>query len=148
MSNIYNFEKYLSKVFKIPKAIMNLKDMRKEPVIDIKKIFMGSLYGSALRIEAISTIESETKEGVLKKRVGKISDDSIGYGLDNLTIRSVHKLWNLFSRIAKRNGMLRDNIFDDYVVGIFDGIETYNSYKCCCKRCSTRIVKTTRGERI
>lgn len=148
MSNIYTFEKYLSKVFKISKAIMNLKDLRKDPVIDIRKIFMGSLYGSALRIKAISTIESETKEGVLKKRVGKISDDSIGYGLDNLTIRSVDKLWNFFSRISKRNGMLRDNIFDDYVVGVFDGIETYNSYNSDCGRCSTRVINTNNGHRV
>ena len=148
MSIIYNFEKYLSKVFKVTEAIINLNDLRKNPTIDIRNIFMGSLYGSVLRIKAISTIEAETKEGVLKKRVGEISDDSIGYGLDNLTIRSVHKLWNMFSKIAKRNGMLRNNIFDDYIVGIFDGIETYKSYNCDCKRCSTRIIKTKNGERV
>jgi len=106
-----------------------------------------TLYGSAFRIKAISEIEAETKQGVLKKRVGKISDDSIGYRLDNLTIRSVRKLWNSFSKISKRNGMFRNNMFDDYVVGIFDGIETYKSYNCDCERCLTRLIQTKDGEK-
>jgi len=148
MSQISYFEKYISKVFKINEILAGLDDLRNHPEIGIKNIFMGYLFSSALRIKATSTIESETQEGVLKKRVGEISDDTIGYGLDRLPIRSVRNSWNMLSKIAKRNGMLRDNPFHDYIVGVFDGIEVYKSYKRQCSRCLTRKIETKKGIRI
>ena len=148
MSNISCFEKYITKVFKINEIISGFKDLREDPDIDIQKIFMGYFYGSAFRIKATSTIEAETREGVLKKRVGEISDDTIGYGLDRVTIRSVRNSWNMLYKISKRNGMLRDNPFHDYVVGIFDGIEVYKSYNIKCRRCLTRKIETKKGEKI
>ena len=35
----------------------------------------------------------------------------------------------MLARRAKRNGMLRDSPFHDYIVGVLDGIETFSSYK-------------------
>jgi len=75
-------------------------------------------------MKATSTIEEETRDGVLKKRVGDISDDTIGYGLDHLDVESIQKGWYMLARRAKRNGMLRDSPFHDFIVGVFDGIVT------------------------
>jgi len=109
-----------------------LEDNRKNPDIDIKKIFIGYYYGSALRMKATSTIEEETRNGILKNRVGNISDDTIGYGLDHLDVETIQKGWYMLARRVKRNGMLRDSPFHDYIVGVFDGIETYSSYNRHC----------------
>jgi hypothetical protein len=122
-----------------------LADNRKKPDIDIKKIFNGYYYGSVLRMKATSTIEQETRDGVLNKRVGDISDDTIGYGLDHLDVESIQKGWYMLARRSKRNGMLRNSPFHDYIVGVFDGIETYSSYNRHCPGCLTREIDTNIG---
>jgi len=125
-----------------------LEDNRKNPDIDIKKIFIGYYYGSALRMKATSTIEEETRNGILKNRVGNISDDTIGYGLDHLDVETIQKGWYMLARRVKRNGMLRDSPFHDYIVGVFDGIETYSSYNRHCPGCLSRVVETNKGKKI
>ncbi len=147
MSHIYSFEKYSAKVFKMGNFLSLLKDNRQEPDIDIRNIFLGYYYGSALRMKATSTIEEETRDGVLKKRVGDISDDTIGYGLDHLDVESIQEGWYMLASRAKRNGMLRDSPFHDYIVGVFDGIETYSSYNRHCPRCLSRLVETNKGKK-
>jgi len=148
MSQINSFEKYSAKVFKMGHFLSMLEDNRKDPDIDIKNIFLGYYYGSALRMKATSTIEEETRDGVLKKRVGDISDDTIGYGLDHLDVESIQKGWYMLARRAKRNGMLRDSPFHDFIVGVFDGIETNSSYNRHCPRCLSRLVETNKGKKI
>jgi hypothetical protein len=148
MSQINSFEKYSAKVFKMGQFLSILEDNRKDPDIDIKNIFMGYFYGSALRMKATSAIEEETRKGVLKKRVGDISDDTIGYGLDHLDVESIQKGWYMLAKQAKRNGMLRGSPFHDFIVGVFDGIETCSSYNRHCPRCLTRLVETNKGKKI
>jgi hypothetical protein len=150
MSQINSFEKYSAKVFKMGEVLSLLEDNRHEPDIDIKNIFLGYYFGSALRMKATSTIEEETRDGVLKKRVGDISDDTIGYGLDHLDVESIQKGWYMLAIRAKRNGMLRNSPFHDYIVGVLDGIETYSSYSehRHCDRCLIRVVETNKGKKI
>jgi hypothetical protein len=148
MSQINCFERYSAKVFNFDSFLSLLKDNRNNPGIDLKNIVLGYYYGSALRIKATSAIEEEIREGVLRKRVKDVSDDTIGYGLNNLEPRSVQQGWYMLARKARRNGMLRGNPFHDYMVGVLDGIETYSSYKRHCARCLTRKIQTSKGERI
>ena len=131
-------------------SLLKDNDNRKDPDIDIQNIFLGYYFGSVLRMKATSTIEEESRSGVLKKRVGDISDDTIGYGLDHLAVESLQKGWYMLARRAKRNGMLRDSPFHDYIVGVFDGIETYSSYSehRHCARCLSREVETNLGKKI
>lgn len=147
MSLIYSFEKYCFKVFRLAAFLGLLEDARKGPDIDIKNIVLGCLYAAALRIKAISAIEEETREGVLKKRIEPISDDTIAYGLEHLVTQSLQLGWYMLAKWAKRNGMLRLNSFHDYIVGVLDGIETYSSYKRHCDNCLTRKVTTKKGEK-
>jgi hypothetical protein len=141
LSQLNIFEKYSAKVFGLPHFLSLLEDSRIEPDIDIRNIVLGYYLGSTLRIKATSAIEDETREGVLKKRVGSISDDTIGYALEHLKPESLQQGWYMLAKRAKRNGMLRDNPFQDYIVGVFDGIETYSSYYRECDKCLTRKVK-------
>lgn len=118
-----------------------LKDTRKKPKIEIQDIVGGYYLGSVLRMKAISTIEEEIGQGILKGRVKQsISDDTFGYGLDHLEPESLQEVWYMLAKRAKRNGMLRDSPFHDYIVGVFDGIETFSSYKRHCDSCLTRKV--------
>lgn len=148
MPVVKSFEHYISKVFGFYANLRLLKDSRDCPAIDISKVFTGCFYGSSFRLKSISSIEEETREGSLSKRVGAISDDTIKYGLNHLDIESVQNVWYSSSKRAKRNGMFRDGIFDDYIVGVLDGIEVYSSYNRQCPRCLKRKVNTSKGETL
>ena len=139
-SQIYNFEKYCHKVFKLKSFLDQLIDTRINPKIDHQHITLGVLYGSAFRIKSIAQIEEETKIGVLQKRIGAISDDSIAYGFDFLDTDSINRGWEKMLKTMKRNGMLRNNAFHDWVVGVLDGIETLSSYNRHCNHCLTRTL--------
>jgi hypothetical protein len=140
LSLIHSFEKYSAKVFRLANSLSSLEDTRKEPKVDIKNLFLGYFFGTVLRRKATSTIEEEVREGVLKKRVKGVSDDTFGYGLNHLKTESLQNVWYMLARRAKRNGMFRNNSFHDYIVGVLDGIETYSSYNRTCDNCLTRKV--------
>ncbi len=59
-----------------------------------------------------------------------------------------YKGWYMLARRAKRNGMLRDSPFHDFIVGVFDGIETTSSYNRHCPRCLSRLVETDKGKKV
>ncbi len=148
MSRIDLFENYSDKVFKLGYFLSHLQDQRKKPDIDIQNVFMAYYLGSTLRLKATCEIEEETVNGVLNERVGPMSDDAIGYGLNHLKVESIQKGWYMLAKRAKRNGMLRDSPFHEYVVGVFDAIETYSSYTRTCGRCLERKVETKKGGKI
>jgi hypothetical protein len=141
MSRIKQFESYAFKVFKLPDLLESLEDGRSDPDIDIRKVVQGLIYGSALRIKAIAEIERECQEGVLKTRIGPISDDTFGYGLDHVDSIFFHDAWMKIDKIMKRNGMLRENVYEGFVVGVLDGIETLSSYSRSCDRCLERKIE-------
>lgn len=82
------------------------------------------------------------------RRVGAISDDTLKYGLAHLCPESLQSLWHMLSKRTKRNGMLRNSPFCDYIVGLMDCIEIYNSYNVECDHCLTRRIETTEGDKI
>lgn len=136
-----SFERYTKKVFHLAQSLSLLNDTRKRPRIETQDIVWAYYLGSALRMKAISTIEEEIGQGVLKRKVKQsISDDTFGYGLDHLDPQSLQEVWYSLLKRTKRNGMLRNSPFHDYIVGVFDGIETFSSYKRHCDNCLTRKV--------
>jgi hypothetical protein len=147
-STISSFEKYTNKVFQLGNHLDLLEDGREDPQISISRIFMAFYYGFSFRLKAIDSIEEESRFGILRHRVGAISDDTLNYGLKHLCPQSLQTLWHMLSKRAKRNGMLRNSPFCDYIVGVMDCIEVYNSYNVECDHCLTRRVQTTQGEKI
>jgi len=148
MSLIRSFDKYIHKVFHFDEFLNFLEDTRINPSIDIKKIAEALFYGTAFRMKAIAEIERECKEGVLSKRIGALSDDTIGYGMEHLEVSSLQKAWELMARLMKRNGMIRKNPFGDWTIGVLDGIETFSSYSKCCDNCLIREIKKDREKKI
>jgi hypothetical protein len=147
-STISSFEKYTNKVFQLGNHLDLLQDGREAPKINISRIFMACYYGFSFRLKAINSIEEESRTGILRHRVGAISDDTLKYGLAHLCPESLQALWHILSKRAKRNGMLRNSPFCDYIVGVMDCIEVYNSYNVECAHCLTRRIETTEGDKI
>lgn len=148
ISTISSFEKYSAKVFQIGDLLDLLQDSREDPQISISKIFMAFYYGFSFRLKAIASIEEESGSGILRRRVGTISDDTLKYGLAHLCPESLQALWHMLSKRVKRNGMLRNSPFCDYIVGVLDCIEVYNSYNVECDHCLTRRIETAEGDKI
>ena len=140
MSRIKQFETYAFKVYKLPSFWGGLEDGRVDPKIDIHQIVKGLIYGSSRRLKAISEIERECKEGVLKERVGPISDDTFGYGLEHVDSMFIHDAWMKIGKIIKRNGVIRNSAHGGLIVAILDGIETMSSYSRSCDRCLQRKI--------
>ena len=140
MSTLGCFDAYIRKVFDWTGMGSHLEDGRTHPRIPMAKIVEGLLMGMVFRSPAISEIEWECREGVLKERIGAISDDSFGYGLEHLGPASLQEGWTRMARLMKRKGMLREGRYKPYVVGVLDGIETLASYSRSCDRCLRREI--------
>ena len=147
-STISSFENYSNKVFQLGNYLDLLQDGRLNPQISISRIFMAFYYGFCFRLKAVESIEEESLSGVLRRRVGGISDDTLKYGLAHLRPESLQALWYMLSKRVKRNGMLRNSPFCDYIVAVMDCIEVYSSYNVECDHCMTRRIETTDGDKI
>ncbi len=148
MSLIHSYEKYCRKVFSLDEVLKGLEDHRQEPSISIESIVSGFFYSASLRLKAISTMAWEIKNGLLKHRIPQeISDDTFAYGLNHLEPDSLHRGWEMIARKVKELGILREDNFYGYIVGVMDCIEVYSSHKRECSRCLTRRLKTKRGRK-
>lgn len=102
---------------------------------------MAVFLGSACQLASVHQIETECRDGVLAKRIGPLSEDTIRYTLERLEPVMVLKLWGLVARRLKRNGVLRSSWALGRVVAAIDGIEICHSFTRCCEACLERTVK-------
>jgi hypothetical protein len=86
-------------------------------------------------------IEAECCEGALAKRIGPISDDTIGYALQRQSPEPVFALSCEIARRLKRNGVLRSDWSRGLVVAAVDGIEICSSFVRCCDACMEREIE-------
>ena len=77
----HRFEAYLDKVFGFSRLVGALPEGRQSPRHPWQKVFDAVFLGAAMQIPSLLQIEAECQNGVLAKRVGPISDDTIGYAL-------------------------------------------------------------------
>ncbi len=78
----HRFEAYLDKVFGFSALVAALPEGREFPQHSWKKVFEAVLLGAAMQIPSLLQIEAECHDGALAKRIGSISDDTIGYALE------------------------------------------------------------------
>jgi len=83
----------------------------------------------------------ECRSGALAKRIGPISDDTIGYALQRQSPEPVFALGCEVARRLKRNGVLRSDWSRGLVVAAVDGIEICSSFARCCDACMQREVQ-------
>lgn len=100
-----------------------------------------------MQIPSLLQIEAECCRGSLAKRIGPISDDTIGYALQRQSPEPVFALGCDIARRLKRNGVLRSDWSRGLIVAAVDGIEICSSFARCCGACMQREVQhRVRGE--
>jgi Transposase DDE domain len=143
----HQFEAYLDKVFDFSQRVGALPEGRQWPQHPWKKVFDAVFLGAAMQMPSLLQIEAECRNGALAKRIGPISDDTIGYALQRQSPEPVFTLGCEIARRLKRNGVFRSDWSRGLVVAAVDGIEICSSFSRCCDACMEREVQhKVRGE--
>lgn len=137
----HRFEAYLDKVFGFSDLVRSLPEGREFPQHPWEKVFDAVFLGAAMQIPSLLQIEAECRDGALAKRIGPISDDTLGYALERQSPEPVFALSCEIARRLKRNGVLRSERFRGLVVAAVDGIEICSSFVRCCEACMEREVQ-------
>jgi Transposase DDE domain len=137
----HQFEIYLDKVFEWTGLVASMAEGRQNPPHPWAKVFDAVFLGSACQFGPVHRIEAECNHGVLEKRIGPLSEDTIGYALQRQSPEQVFNLGCQVARQLKRNGVLRSDWARGRVVAAVDGIEICSSYCRCCETCLQRTVE-------
>lgn len=137
----HQFETYLDKVFDFSDLVDALPEGRRYPQHPWKKIFEAVFLGAACQFGNVHRIETECRCGALAKRIGSLSEDTIGYSLERQDPEPVFTLGCEIARRLKRNGVLQSDWARGRVVAAVDGIEICSSFVRCCPACLERKVK-------
>jgi hypothetical protein len=137
----HQFEAYLDKVFDFSQQVGALPEGRQWPQHSWKKVFDAVFLGAAMQMPSLLQIEAECRNGALAKRIGPISDDTIGYALQRQSPEPVFALGCAIARRLKRNGVLHSDWSKGLVVAAVDGIEICSSFARCCDACMHREVQ-------
>lgn len=135
------FESYLDKVFGFSDLVAALPEGRMYPVHCWEKVFDAVFLGSACQFATIHRIEYESNTGMLSKRIGPLSEDTMGYAMQRQDIESLFELGCTIAKRLKRNGVLDSTWARGRVVAAVDGIEICSSYARCCDTCLERKVE-------
>ena len=143
----HRFEAYLDKVFDFSARVGALPEGRHSPRHPWQKVFEAVFLGAAMQMPSLLQIEAECRRGALAKRIGPMSDDTIGYALQRQSPQPVFTLGCEIARRLKRNGVLRSDWSRGFIVAAVDGMEICSSYARCCDACMQREVEhKVRGE--
>jgi len=135
------FEAYLDKVFDWSARVAALPEGRQSLQHAWPKVFDSLFLGGAIQIPNLHRLEAECQGGVLRQRIGKLSEDAMGYALQRQEPTSLFSLGCEVARRLKRNGVLRSDWARGRLVAAVDGIEICSSYVRCCKACLEREVE-------
>jgi hypothetical protein len=143
----HRFEAYLDKVFDFSALVGALPEGRQSPQHPWQKVFDAVFLGAAMQVPSLLQIEAECRSGALAKRIGPLSDDTIGYALQRQSPEPVFALGCHIARRLKRNGVLGSDWSRGLLVAAVDGIEICSSFVRCCDACMQREVEhKVRGE--
>ena len=137
----HQFEAHLAKVFDWDALVAALPEGRQYPAHPWPKVFDAVFLGSACQFGPVHRIEAECKQGALRKRIGPISEDTIGYALQRQAPGPIFDLGCTVAKRLKRNGVLRSAWSRGRIVTAVDGIEICSSYCLCCQACLERTVE-------
>jgi hypothetical protein len=135
------FETYLDKVFDWSARVAALPEGRQSPAHPWPKVFDGVFLGGAIQIPNLHRLEAECRRGVFRQRIGKLSEDTLGYALQRQDPASLFALGCEVARRLKRNGVLHSDWARGRVVAAVDGIEICSSFVRCCAACLAREVE-------
>lgn len=137
----HRFKAYLDKVFGFSDLVHAMPEGRQFPRHPWQKVFDAVFLGAAMQVPSLLQIEAECRSGALAKRIGPISDDTIGYALQRQSPEPVFALGCEVARRLKRNAVLRSDWSRGLLVAAVDGIEICSSFARCCDACLQREVQ-------
>jgi len=135
------FETYLNKVFDWSARVAALPEGRQSPSHPWPKVFDCVFLGGAVQIPNVHRLEAECKRGVLRQRIGNLSEDAMGYALQRQDPASLFALGCEVARRLKRNGVLHSDWARGRLVAAVDGIEICSSFFRCCEACMEREIE-------
>jgi len=144
----HQFEAYLDKVFDFSCRAAALPEGRQYPQHEWRKVFDAVFLGAACQFPTLHRIEAECRDGALAKRIGPLSEDTIGYALERQQPGPLFSLGCDVARRLKRNGVLHSSWARGRVVVAADGIESCSSFVRCCDDCMERTVTHKVGEEL
>lgn len=143
----HRFEAYLDKVFGFSDLVRAMPEGRQSPRHPWRKVFDAVFLGAAMQVPSLLQIEAECRSGALARRIGPISDDTMGYALQRQPPEPVFEFGCEVASRLKRNGVLRSDWSRGLIVAAVDGIEICSSFARCCEGCMQRKVEhKVRGE--
>ncbi len=137
----HQFEAYLDKVFGFSQLVADLPEGRHSPTHTCQKVFDAAFLGAAMQLPSLHQLEAECRQGALAKRIGPISEDTIGYALQRQNVEPVFALSCEVAGRLKRNGVLRSEWSRGLTVAAVDGIEICSSLVRCCDLCMEREIQ-------
>lgn len=137
----HRFEAYLDKVFGFSQLVADLPEGRQSPIHSCQKVFDAAFLGAAMQMPSLHQLEAECRQGALAKRIGPISEDTIGYALQRQDVEPVFVLGCEMAGRLKRNGVLRSEWSRGLTVAAVDGIEICSSLARCCDACMEREIQ-------
>jgi hypothetical protein len=137
----HQFERYLDKVFDFSARVTALPDGRQFPQHSGKKVFDAVFLGAACQFPALHRIETECRQGALCKRIGAVSEDTMGYALARYDLDALLALSCAVARQCKRNGLFRSQWARGRIVAAVDGFEICSSFVRSCEDCMERKIQ-------
>ena len=138
MTSIKRLERYLEKVFDWSARVAGLQDGRCFAQVPLSQVFEAVFWGTVLRHKSLHSIVAECREGVLCRRIGAVSESTVGYALERMEVQSLRELSFAVTRKLKRNGVLQWATAAGQLVVALDGIEVFCSERRRCAKCSVR----------
>ena len=135
------FESYLDKVFDWEQLTAAQTEGRQYPIYPWPEVFDAVFLGSACQFGPLHRIETECRRGALRKRIGALSEDMLGYAMQRQNPAEIFDLGCQVAKQLKRNGVLKSDWARGRVVAAVDGIEICSSYCRCCDACMSREVE-------
>lgn len=134
-------EAYLDKVFDWSARVAAMPEGRQSPRHPWKKVCDAVFLGTAIQIPNVHRLEAECRGGVLAQRIGRLSEDTIGYALQRQDPAGVFALGCEVARRLKRNGVLHSDWARGRLVAAVDGTEICSSFFRCCQACMEREIE-------
>ena len=146
------FEKYVAKVFSVPKLLSDFTDSRLDPNIPTFDVINSLFYAALLRIPSTNALEGDLKEADFQKLIGyppeqdekAFSAEVIDNVLDKLDLSFARKAIISVIRQAERNKVFREGWHGALRFVAVDGWEPFCSYHRHCPQCLTRNVEVKR----
>lgn len=77
------------------------------PTASLARGFDAVFFGSACQFAPVQRIETECRHGALRRRIGPLSEDRLGYAMQRQNPGEIFDLGCEVAKRLKRNGVLR-----------------------------------------